>query len=240
MDEALAQLPHWIDLAALACLAAGWIGYQHLLALLGRYRHTLNDDMFDIRRNWMRVMLGRDNRITDAAMIGHVLSSASFFTSTTVLVIGGLMGALANAENVVHLVARLPFSPQPTGGIIQLKIVCILTIFIYGFFKFTWAIRQYNYLIALIGAAPLPPLDLDMTERLATIYARHFSRAAGDFNHGLRAYYFGLAGFAWFIDPVLVPFSVLLMLFVLVRRQIHSETLADITNARTELNRPRA
>jgi uncharacterized membrane protein len=226
---------YWPDLLAIAMLVGSWRLYPLSLAVIGRYRTTLNDTMLEIRQDWMVSMLKRENRITDAALIGHVISSASFFTSTTVLVIGALLGALANAETIVSTLGRFLVAHPPTVWLTQLKTVVILTIFVYGFFKFTWAIRQYNYMIAMVGAAPPAPLPDAKIVALAPIYARHFSRAAHDFNHGLRAYYFGLAGFAWFIDPLIVPPAVILIIAILVRRQTHSGVLVDVQAARDVL-----
>ena len=40
---------------------------------------------------WMRAMLRRDNRIADAALIGHVVHSAAFFASTSLIAIGAAL-----------------------------------------------------------------------------------------------------------------------------------------------------
>ena len=223
------------DTIAFVALVGGWLLYPCLLALVGRRRTTQNDAMVEIRQDWMASMLKRENRITDAALVGHVISSASFFASTTVLVIGALIGALANAQTIVATLGQFLVDHPPTVWLTQLKIVVILTIFIYGFFKFTWAIRQYNYMIALIGAAPPAPLPEASIAALAPIYAAHFSRAATDFNHGLRAYYFSLAGFTWLIDPLIVPPTLILIIAILARRQTRSGVLDDVQAARLAL-----
>ncbi|WP_191059957.1 DUF599 domain-containing protein [Geminicoccus harenae] len=225
----------WADLVACVALIGCWLLYPHVLALVARRRITLNEAMVEIRQDWMVSMLQRENRITDAALVGHVLSSASFFASTTVLVIGALIGALANAQTIVATLGQFLLDHPPTVWLTQLKIVVILTIFIYGFFKFTWAIRQYNYMIALIGAAPPAPMPDATIAPLARIYAAHFSRAATDFNHGLRAYYFSLAGFAWLIDPLIVPPTLLMIVAILARRQTRSGVRDDVQAARVAL-----
>jgi uncharacterized membrane protein len=233
--DATLFLSRWADVVAFSMLVGGWLCYPMLLAVLGHSRATLNDAMVEIRCAWMVSMLKRENRITDAALVGHVISSASFFASTTVLVIGALFGALANAGAIVDTVGQFLVDHPPTVWVTQLKTVVILMIFVYGFFKFTWAIRQYNYMIAMFGAAPPAPLPEDLIGKLSVIYAKHFSRAAQDFNHGLRAYYFGLAGFAWFIDPLIVPPALIFIMAILVRRQTRSAVLEDVQAARMAL-----
>ena len=56
--------------------------------------------------------------------------------------------------------------------------------------------------------------------------ARVISMAANTFNFGLRAYYFGMATLAWFINPwffMLVTGGVVLVLY---QREFHSDVLA--------------
>ena len=43
-----------------------------------------------------------------------------------------------------------------TQALFEFKIFMLISIFVYAFFKFTWAIRQFNYFSAIIGSAPDP------------------------------------------------------------------------------------
>jgi uncharacterized membrane protein len=65
------------------------------------------------------------------------------------------------------LALGIPSSP----GSIRLCLLVLLAIFVHGFFKFTWALRQYNYGITMIGAAPMPPLEAERHRRLADAIA---------------------------------------------------------------------
>ena len=88
--------------------------------------------------------------------------------------------------------------------------------------------RQYNFCAIMIGGAPMPE-DEGVTEaarqRFAAQAARLIDLAANQFNYGLRAYYFSLAVLAWFIHPILFMIAVVLVVFVLFRREFHSKTL---------------
>ncbi|MEE4463530.1 DUF599 family protein, partial [Azotobacter chroococcum] len=55
--------------------------------------------------------------------------------------------------------------------------------------------------------------------------ARVISLAANQFNFGLRAYYFGLAMLAWFINPWVFMLLTAGVVIVLYRREFHSEVL---------------
>jgi len=52
-----------------------------------------------VRRALMATMLGRENRITDASLIGHTVHSATFFASTT-------MAAMAAMAALLGLLGR--------------------------------------------------------------------------------------------------------------------------------------
>jgi uncharacterized membrane protein len=100
----------------------------------------------------------------------------------------------------------------------------LILVFIHAFFQFTWALRQYNYICALFGAAPTPPLAHHHRDALAETLAAVVTHAMSSLNSGLRAYYFALAVLAWFINTGLFIAVVLLVGLVLAWRQIWSGT----------------
>jgi uncharacterized membrane protein len=73
-----------------------------------------------------------------------------------------------------------------------------------------------------------------------------FAAALGDvlhpsfttFNTGVRAYYFALAAAAWFISPWMMIAGVLATIFVLLRRQMHSQAARGIRAAREIFEKP--
>jgi uncharacterized membrane protein len=101
----------------------------------------------------------------------------------------------------------------------------MMLIFVHGFFKFAWSMRQFNYCALIVGAAPntLDPVEEDFA------YARGgalvASLAAKHFNHGMRAYYFGMATLSWFLHPLALLPSALFVVLVLYRREFRSRTL---------------
>ena len=196
-----------LDIGALAFFFTAWGGFTLLLDRSKLVPPTLNRHMREVRLAWMRNLMRRDNRIMDTQLIGHLISSVSFFASTTVLLLAGLVAVL-----------------------FELKIVLMLAIFVFAFFKFTWALRQYNYACGLIGAAPhisTPGAD-EAAEEAATL----LSLAVLSFNGGLRAYYFAFAALGWFLHPLaLVGFTAWIMV-VLLRRQYTSPAAAAVRKYR--------
>ena len=58
----------------------------------------------------------------------------------------------------------------------------------------------------------------------ATRMAGMISWAISQLNAGVRAYYFAFAAVGWFVHPLMMIASSLLMVLVLARRQLGSET----------------
>ena len=210
-----------IDHAALGLALACWFGFD-LLAnrprggkwaslshLMDRYRHS-----------WMRVMAHRDMRMVDTLIQSAVLQGCTFFASTAILLVGGLLALLGAADEAIGIVRDLPFTVETTRALWEIKVLAIAMVLIYAFFKFAWAHRVYTYCIVVIGSTPVAddPGSAELAERagaLVGLGARHFDR-------GMRAYYYALAATAWFLHPVLFIGTILWVTVVLVRREFHS------------------
>jgi uncharacterized membrane protein len=219
-----------LDTVALLTFLAIWLSYTALFDGRLRRPDSINAKMIAVREGWMIHLLRRENRIVDATLIGHSIRSATFFASTTILVIAGLIGVIGAAERVYGGVANLSVLLQgSTQALFEVKVFLLISIFVYAFFKFTWAIRQFNYFSAIIGSAPnaeAAPVDRELARRMALI----LSHAVWQLNAGIRAYYFALAAFGWFVHPVFFITMTVLMTFVLVRRQLFSATARGIVD----------
>jgi uncharacterized membrane protein len=224
--------PGAVDALVLAWLALCWLAYPRLVALLARRRAPIDANMRAVRAAWMDGVLRRDFRVPDTMLMGQVIQSVSFFASGTIIVVGALVGALSQVGGPGVL------SGGPAPGSVRVGLLALLAIFVFAFFKFTWTLRQYNYCISMIGAAPLPPLDPGRHARLADALARGLSEASLSFNVGLRCYYFAFAALAWFVHPLLVPAATVLTMAMLLRRPFRSGIAASIADALAELDPP--
>lgn len=225
-----------IDAAALVWLMLCWLGYGRLMAWIGRRRSSINVDMLALRRAWMAAMLQHDFRMPDAALMGQVIQSVAFFASGTIIVVGALVGALVQVDSLVDLSHDLAPGLAASPQSMRLCLLVLLAIFVQGFFRFTWALRQHNYFVTMLGAAPMPPLEAGRHARLADAMSRALSLASSNFNAGLRSYYFGLAALAWLVHPLLVPLTTSFTVAVLVHRQFFSVTAATIAAVIQELD----
>lgn len=183
----------------------------------------LNARMRLVRRRWMRRYLERDDRVLDSILTGHSINSISLFCSATLLIVVALLGLLGNADLAHRLAGQGTFMTPTTAAMFQFKLIGLVGVFIYGFYRFTWALLQYNYLLALAGSAPLPgDLTPEHAETLADQISTVLNSAVTSFHSGFRTYYYALAWVGWFFHPLAFVAATLLVTVILVHRQIFS------------------
>jgi uncharacterized membrane protein len=216
------------DWAALAFFLAGWIGYNWFADRAARSERGLRGVTARLRLDWARQMVARENRITDAALTGNLMTSVSFYANTTIYIIAGLIAVAGTLDQLISFTKDLPFARQTTKALLEAKLFLMIGIFVFAYFKFTWALRQYNFLSILIGGAPPREDAPEVLERHAQMYAQLSTLAGDEFNRGIRAYYFGFAALAWFASPALFAVGTLVILAVLWRRDFHSHTLVTL------------
>ncbi len=89
---------------------------------------------------WMAEMSRRDNRIVDANIMTSLQNGTAFFASTSLLAIGASATLLRASDDAVKIAADLPFGIAATRVLFEVKVIGLLLIFGYAFFKFAWAI----------------------------------------------------------------------------------------------------
>ena len=220
------------DLVVVTLFLLAWRVYPLVTAMLGGRYGAINVDMAQIRSYWMRVMMRRpDTRLLDANLIGHTLSTASFFASTNLILIAGVGGALFGGERAYRSIEDLPMLAHAPHLFFAAKLGLILACLALGLMDFIWAIRQLNYSLALTGAAPHEGDHLRLT-RYADAAGRIFEGALGSFNSGVRAYYFAMAAATWLIGPVAFGLATFGVMFLLIWRQVGSSAARGIREAR--------
>lgn len=229
MIELILKVLPWQDWAAFALFLFGWIGYALFAGHRAKVERTLLSSTNYHRRLWMKQVTYRDQRIVDAAVVQNLSSSPSFWASTTILVLGGLLAVLGTSEKATELVKDLPFAARTTMLVFELKIVVLLAVFVYAFFRFTWSMRVYSFGAILVGAAPnVEHFDSGQADRaeFAERAGQLMGMAAESFADGLRAYYMAFAVIGWFISPAAFAIGTLAVLAVLYRREFRSDVLA--------------
>lgn len=220
-----------IDIAAFAVFVALWVGYTLLAEHRKVRERTLSAVMAAHRESWMRSMCDRDNRISDTSLMGNLMRAVSFFASASILILGGLVALMGAGEHGYQVYRDMPFAPQATLESFEMKVLLLAGIFVYTFFQFTWALRQFNYCCILMGAAPEATAEASIKDRFAGHAARLQDLAANTFNRGLRAYYFALAMMMWFVNAWVFLAAAALVVAILYRREFKSKSLQTLKGA---------
>lgn len=224
---------HWADAAALIVFLLCWVGYEPLrLWLTARLGGScINQDMYPVREAWLREFLRRENRIMDVNLLGHLLNSASFFASTNLLLIAAAAGVLFGGEAMQQSLQQLEIAAPASSWLMEGKIALVTITLSRGLLDFIWAIRQLNYSLAVLGAAP-PHNATEKHEAFVKAAADVLHPSFSAFNRGVRAYYFALAAAAWLIHPLAMTAGVSFAVYVLLRRQLRSQAARGIHAAR--------
>ncbi|MFN3892839.1 MAG: DUF599 domain-containing protein [Beijerinckiaceae bacterium] len=210
------------DVFAFAFFVVAW-GAYHFAIEYGS-RTGLNASMAEYRMRWMAEMSRRDNRIVDANIMTSLQNGTAFFASTSLLAIGASATLLRASDDAVKIAAELPFGIAATRTLWEVKVIGLLLIFGYAFFKFAWAYRLFNYAAVLVGATPSATspnareraLIAGRAGRMGVAAARHFTR-------GQRAFFFALAYLGWFLGPWALAATTAFVMIVMWSRQYVSD-----------------
>ncbi|MBA3446226.1 MAG: DUF599 family protein [Pseudaminobacter sp.] len=224
------------DLGALALFVLAW--GLHGLAAEGRLvsRISLSAAMDARREAWMRTMARRELRMIDTSIMVGLQQGTAFFASSSLIAIGGCFALLGAPDNVISVLADLPLTDTPSRRIFETKVIGLIVILSYSFFKFGWSYRLFNYCSILIGAVPMP-MDgsgNDAEIDAATDRAARMNVLAGKhFNSGLRGIFFSLGYLGWFVGPTIFALTTLLLFGVLLRRQFFSAARLAVVEERS-------
>jgi uncharacterized membrane protein len=230
MDTLLTLLKFlpWADWLALGLFFVGWIGYARFAKKQSLTEASVLAATNRERRRWMLQMTHREVRVIDGVVVQSLSTSPSFFASTTILIIGGLLAVLGASDKATELVRELPFAARTSALVFDLKLVLLTAIFVYAFFRFTWSMRQYTFGALLVASAPEAEQFANnglSREAFADRAGRVVGLAAETFNDGLRAYYLAFAAVSWFFSPWVFMLGTATVITILYQREFRSEVL---------------
>lgn len=225
----------YLDIFALAWFLLCWGGYTSYSRKKAKTTPCLSNTLDLYREDWMRVMLRRDNRISDASVVGSLERNGAFFASSCLLILAGILTSLGYTEQAMKVFQDVPYGHIPTKPVWELRMVVLMALFIYAFFKFTWSMRLYNFVAVMIGAAPLitdSKVSPASREALAVNSARICNQAGDAFNLGLRTFYYALAVISWFIHPILFVVISTFVVYILYRREFRSDAFKTLSQGK--------
>jgi uncharacterized membrane protein len=226
LTELLRLLP-LTDWLGLAFFFATWAGYAVFARRRARTRPSFLGSSNRVRRQWMLQTTHREVRVLDGIVVQQMSGTASFFASTTILIIGALVAVIGSTEKASDLVREIPFAARTSVLVFDFKLMVLAAIFVYAFFRFTWSIRQYSAGVLLVAAAPEATAIIDEAQRqsFADRAGRVMGLAAESFNDGLRAYYMSFAAVSWFVSPWAMVAATAAVIWVLYQREFRSDVL---------------
>lgn len=214
-----------LDLVAIAFFVLCWgIFAPGILKHLVR-RRTLTAMMDAQRANWMLTMSRRELRMVDTSIMSGLQQGTAFFASSCLLAIGGCFALFGSADTFLEVLSEIPAPQIATRTAFEAKVFGLIGILSYGFFKFGWSYRLFNYCSILMGAVPsyreeqaLRPefeIAVERATRMNVLAGRHF-------NEGLRAIFFAIAYLGWFIGAWMLISTTVFIVTVEIRRQFFS------------------
>lgn len=220
-----------LDLVSLLWFVLLWSGYIYLTSRKGFSHNGLQQHLNHWREEWVFSLIKRDNRIMDSQIMNGLIQKETFFASTTILILASSI-ALMGFKDEANLMARdIPFIQQTSTALWEIKVTVLAVIFVYAFFKFSWSIRQHSYSAILLGSIPEPGTTTEeVAKEHALRLARLSSLGSGNFNDGIRAYYFALAELSWFINPIIFMLVSSWVVAVLYRREFRSRSLKILSS----------
>jgi uncharacterized membrane protein len=113
----------FLDVVALLWFAAAWLAYAAAVEWSSYGRKGLNSLMDGYREVRMRRMLERDMRMVDMQIMAALQNGTAFFASTTLIAIGGALTLLRSTDEVMNVLATLPFGIETTRTQWEAKVI---------------------------------------------------------------------------------------------------------------------
>lgn len=204
-----------------------WLGYHYYAKFQSVKTTSLTSVMHGYRERWANQIILRENHMEDVSSIGVLERTATFFASSSLIVLAGLLAMIKSSDDAITVISNISLGGEMTPSQFEQVLLCGVVIYAYAFFKMSWSIRLYSFVVGMIGALPsnLYAEHEGEQKALAEPIATTLSLAAYHFNTGLRSFYFSIALFAWFINPLAMVVSSLIVVIELYRREFRSNAL---------------
>jgi len=112
------------------------------------------------------------------------------------------------------------------------KLALIVAALARGLLDLIWAIRQMNYTLAAIGAAPPASSSPELVRDYGDAAAQVLNPALSSFNNGVRGYYFALSAAAWLLGGWAMAAAVVAAVTLLFWRQVGSSSARGVHRMR--------
>ena len=164
--------------------------------------------------------LDHHSGVSMAQILASLREGTSFFASTCIFAIGGVLALAKNTDPLVGVAQEVTAMSSPVL-LIQVKLAFVALFLTNAFLKFVWSNRVFGYCAVLMSAVPNDPND-PLTQPRAGQAAELNIRAAMNFNRGLRSMYFALGALAWLLGALPLFGATLVVVWVVWSREFAS------------------
>ncbi|MEL6586954.1 MAG: DUF599 domain-containing protein, partial [Pseudomonadota bacterium] len=210
----------FMDFLALVALIVTWLGSSMVIENPPKARPSVTRLMNRYRSDWMMEMITRQPRIFDAAILASLRQGTTFLASGTMLAVGGVLALASNAQRLDGIVMDIGVEGHPEL-FWQIKLAVVALLLTYAVFKFVWSDRLFGYCAVVMASVPNDVTDARALAR-ASQAAEINTRAALNFNRGLRAVYFAFAALGWLVGPWGLLLTVTLTTWTVLSREFAS------------------
>jgi uncharacterized membrane protein len=229
-----------LDIFSFFWFLSCWVGYSLFARKQAKKRNSLSSVLYRYRKEWVLKLSKSGMSEVDSDLLGSLERQVSFMASTSLLILASLVTVLSAASEGFMDMSSLQFVDDVSLEIVQMKLLLMIFIFVYGFFTFSWALRQYGFCFILFGSSfntvryykGDKEYQAQAVPRDFKAMAKVLDRAAHSYNYGIRAYYFAMAALAWFINDWFFMAACAVVIFVLYRREFMSNSLQAMVDAR--------
>ncbi|MEM7471641.1 MAG: DUF599 domain-containing protein [Pseudomonadota bacterium] len=209
-----------LDWAALLLLFGSWFLLGWRIEHPGKSTPSVSIIMAEYRREWMRQLITRQPRIFDATLLNALRQGTSFFASTCMIAIGGLLAVVGNTERLQNVADEFELT-QDALLLWQLKLLVVILFITHAFLKFVWSNRLFGYCAVVMAAVP-NEVEHKHAQSRAQQAAEINIRAALNFNRGLRSIYYGLGALAWLLGSIALLGATALVAYLIWQREFSS------------------
>ena len=218
----------WPHAIAVTLILGLWGFYSSILGTFGK--GSLNTQLHAVRQRWLQVHqgVGREHRVIDAILLGHISSSISYFGSATLIILAGLLSALVNISRIYIVSRDLKFLAPMTLDLFTFNFALVTLILVLSLFAFTYALRKMAYTFALLGGLEVTVADTPEAKVMGEQTARVLTEAVRSINNGIRGFYYAIAALFLFAGPWVSIAATLIITGLLYYRQLFSPTAIAI------------
>jgi uncharacterized membrane protein len=177
------------------------VGYHIMYYYLVRKRPHLifKGKINAIRKAWVRKIFAEDKGIVAVQTLRNVTMAASFLTTASVVLIGGLISLLLNLEATQHIFIQQD-THQISDPVLALKLVTLIVLFVASLFYFSLCVRLLNHVGMLLGSPPEAIREAINGDPINFVY-KLYAKAGRHYTFGMRSVYFLIPAVLWFLGP---------------------------------------